>query len=626
MIQIRFMFVAFFLMFSFAFRTPQANVYLAQSSAGAIDATSCANARAISYFNSSGNWGSGSTQIGPSTVVHLCGTLTTAIAFQASGTAGNVTKVLFETGAKFSAATWAGNAKIIDMGSGLSYIEVDGGTNGIIEATDNGSSDNYSNQSSFFGIEGEVCSHCRIHNLTIGDLFIKDEAGEDGYPNSGCGICMEDSNNLQIDHNVIHDVQTCVDLSTSSHDMSALEENNNTLFHCSAGTNMGVNGDHAVSGFLFHDNEIYDWCNWDLTSNHLHHDGLHIFPNGGTGTTTITGFQGYNNYFHGCVGFMTANFYMEINSGTMTSPLFFNNVFEKTDNITNAFIYLEPGAGVGTLSNPGIYNNTFVSDGCCGAAIEYVASPALTGVSSKNNIFISNYIVNQCNSSCTPSTSDYNFWYLNGWGGPGANNPPPQNNVTVLANWTGTYPTLDVHTIGTQTDPGLTIYVPTSSSNVYHAGVDLSGLSITALNTSRNGVARGSGSPWTIGANDDGSIPCTSDHLAFVSQPSNAGVGISFGTITVAIKDVSGNTCPSATDTITLTATGGTCTGMTFSGTTSGAASSGVFTTTNMSSDAAGGCSLNASASGLTGATSDPFIVSSASLLKRFPNREIRKN
>jgi hypothetical protein len=65
------------------------DIYLAQSAAGSGNGSSCANARAVSFFNSSGNWGTGATQIGPGTTVHLCGHTTTAITTQGNGTANN---------------------------------------------------------------------------------------------------------------------------------------------------------------------------------------------------------------------------------------------------------------------------------------------------------------------------------------------------------------------------------------------------------------------------------------------------------------------------------------------------------------------------------------------------------
>lgn len=108
------------------------------------------------------------------------------------------------------------------------------------------------------------------------------------------------------------------------------------------------------------------------------------------------------------------------------------------------------------------------------------------------------------------------------------------------------------------------------------------------------------------------STPCTPDHLAFTAQPGSAVVGGSLGTVTVAVKDGGGVTC---TDTrvITLTNHAGTCIGMTLSGTTSGAAVAGLFTTTNMSmlsGSLTGSCSLDANASGVTGTTSTAFSIS----------------
>lgn len=66
-------------------------VYIGQAAAGANDGTSCANQKAISYFNTGGNWSATPTgiQIGPDTSVYLCGTITTALAVQGSGTSGH---------------------------------------------------------------------------------------------------------------------------------------------------------------------------------------------------------------------------------------------------------------------------------------------------------------------------------------------------------------------------------------------------------------------------------------------------------------------------------------------------------------------------------------------------------
>lgn len=111
--------------------------------------------------------------------------------------------------------------------------------------------------------------------------------------------------------------------------------------------------------------------------------------------------------------------------------------------------------------------------------------------------------------------------------------------------------------------------------------------------------------PW-------GGSSCTPDHLAFPAQPGSVAVNVALGTVTVGVYDSGNNLCSSATNTITIANKGATCSGMTLGGTKSGAASSGVFTTTNLTEDVVGACTLSATASGLTGADSSAFTISAA--------------
>jgi hypothetical protein len=77
------------LLFTFTARAHAADVFVAQTAAGTGDGSSCANARAKSFFNSSANWGTGAAQIGPGTVVRLCGALSGDLNFQGDGVSGN---------------------------------------------------------------------------------------------------------------------------------------------------------------------------------------------------------------------------------------------------------------------------------------------------------------------------------------------------------------------------------------------------------------------------------------------------------------------------------------------------------------------------------------------------------
>jgi hypothetical protein len=91
-----------FLFFPSNANAQAANIFIAQNATGAGTGGSCANALAVSFFNSSGNWGTGASQIGGGTTVHLCGTISSNLTFQQNGTSGKPV-VLDGAGATMSA-------------------------------------------------------------------------------------------------------------------------------------------------------------------------------------------------------------------------------------------------------------------------------------------------------------------------------------------------------------------------------------------------------------------------------------------------------------------------------------------------------------------------------------------
>src|ERR1700729_3066272 len=80
----------------------QSAVYIGQSAAGTADGSSCANQLPASFFNSGSNWGNGGSQIGPGTTVHLCGTITSALVAQGSGSSAGTVTIHWESGASLS--------------------------------------------------------------------------------------------------------------------------------------------------------------------------------------------------------------------------------------------------------------------------------------------------------------------------------------------------------------------------------------------------------------------------------------------------------------------------------------------------------------------------------------------
>src|SRR5512146_2781887 len=135
-------FLAACLMLASAAICPAKDIYIAQSGAGRSDGADCANALAYSYFNDAANWGSGSC-------------------------------ILF---------------------SGRSYLVLDGGSNGVVEETDNGSARGH--QDRHTALYGRPCNHCEFKNLSLSNICVhslaSDDIGADGLTVSGPGVSMHD--------------------------------------------------------------------------------------------------------------------------------------------------------------------------------------------------------------------------------------------------------------------------------------------------------------------------------------------------------------------------------------------------------------------------------------------------
>ena len=100
------------------------------------------------------------------------------------------------------------------------------------------------------------------------------------------------------------------------------------------------------------------------------------------------------------------------------------------------------------------------------------------------------------------------------------------------------------------------------------------------------------------------------DHLVFTAQPANSQVAPqTLNAITIEIRDAFDNLVTNGTNSVTMAITGGTGTaGAVLGGTASKSAVGGIVTFSDLTIDLTGnGYTLDAIASGLTGATSDPF-------------------
>ena len=157
--------------------------YVSGSSTRTTGGTSCTDALSVAWFNNTSSWGTASHQISAGTTVYLCGTFQgTAgeelLIAHGSGAAGNPITIKFMPGAILTAPYWSGNGAIhLDY---QSHIVVDGGTNGIIQNTANGTGRSY-HQSSV-AVHAAQCTSCTVQNLIIQNLYVRTSA-TDTAPN-----------------------------------------------------------------------------------------------------------------------------------------------------------------------------------------------------------------------------------------------------------------------------------------------------------------------------------------------------------------------------------------------------------------------------------------------------------
>jgi hypothetical protein len=338
------------------------NIYIAQSATGAGDGGSCASAKAASFFNTAGNWGTGPTQIGPGTTVHLCGTITSSLTVQGSGAAGSPITILFEPNAKISEPV-CGDCMTLDN---RNYITVDGGTNGIVESNNNGT--NKANHASSTAISARPCNNCVIRNLTIQNIYVI-APGDSYICASGCAVdnagakCLSFSgHDWLIDHNTFHDASWCLYEYGEGSDANNRISNNN-IYNFDHG--WAITGGGPYGKLYFNNNHIHDMGIWDAcdSGSNCHHDGIHCFF-GGNGTS-FAGSYIYNNTWDGTVGTnATGWIFLEPNSGSACSSsgnwYVFNNIFSSSDQVsTNDYV----GSCSTVCATVYTYNNTFKGPG-----------------------------------------------------------------------------------------------------------------------------------------------------------------------------------------------------------------------------------------------------------------------
>ena len=466
------------------------DIYVAQSPTGTQNGSSCSSTRSVSSLSGS-DWSPGNT-------IHLCGTISSPISVGGSGSASAPLSLVFESGAKISVGT-CGSSGCINVAS-RSYVIIDGGSNGIIEATKSGTGQGSGDSVAIYGRSG--ISNVEIKNLTINNMYVHTSPSDDNG-NNYFGVWMDGSNN-KIHDNTIDNAYAGIKVEVTSTNNQYYK---NTIHNVNWGIFESGSGTNSISNEKIYSNEIYDFAGWDTYDDANHHDG--IFLSGNSQTTDVTHVDVYNNYLHGTTSSASTCAGAPGNGSCMTAYIYIN-----TDSYVRVFNNLivmnagDPGPNNGEIlmfvnANDSLYNNTLIGGGNSANNSSCLVLNSGTNFTVKNNIF-SNCPNLIWNNGSTISALDYNV-YQNGsltW-------RSGNNYYNSLSAWQSASGG-DKNAQATTGSLNLSSsYVPQSGSIVVDKGTNLTALSITPLDADRVGTVRSSTGAWSIGAYElaNGSTP-----------------------------------------------------------------------------------------------------------------------
>lgn len=399
--------IAFLSSFAFVTSAFAEDLYVAQVAAGSANGTSASNAYAVTFFNTSSNWGTGTGKISPGDTVRLVGTISTTLTVQGSGSSGSPITIVFEPGAKLSKPAWGVDTGAAVNANGKHYITLDGGANGIIECTANG--DGLANAIPATGVFIRSCTNWEIKKLTIRNIYVHIYNTNNVVPgySTQC-IKASNSSNLSIHDNNLNNAYVALYAYTESNvALSNLNIFKNSISASSTDIIASLGAPNSsIDSINIYDNDITMGTNWFDTPNNNHIDGMHIWT---SENGDITNLNIFNNFIHGdptthCTGFI----YLE---NRIVSSRIYNNLFVGNNN--------HPAEGyinfnLSGTANAYVFNNTIVGLGSSSAGGNAIAfDPSRPGTTGhvKNNLIINCYVGIYDAFASVTWDNDYNLFY-----------------------------------------------------------------------------------------------------------------------------------------------------------------------------------------------------------------------
>lgn len=483
-----------------------------------------------------------STFYGPGTNITLAGTFTNTFTITNSGTPANPITFTFASGANFTKPIWIANDGAITA-VGKSNIVIDGGINGVIQCSSNGTFLSLSNNARGVFLTG--ARDVVVKNLTITNIYRKINYLTSGViDETRYGYCIVvDGSSITVSNCTVSDGDAGITYSASATTQADVFLINNKLLDCNHTFNIGVaEPDTYLTNIVIAGNYMDHWDTWDAPGDtQIHLDGIIILNNSSLPSGVCRNFRIYNNYFGRYVGTRTtgAIFDSTYNFGIWDFYIF-NNLFEcqRSNSWGNGFISVS-GSNVWVFNNTMIgvvtnaenwggaisangtnvylYNNILASGSGIGLTASYFGpSNDLSSLSGSNRIVA-------LNSYCGGLWSDYNI--LNGQETMNFQVSIWKTNVgfiwlSGILNTFQKWQTFISNTHGwpepywnqTHADPNSTTNLPSFNSGTYVPSIGDTvargnGTNLTALLpndptmlSDRTGFPRSSSGNWTIGA------------------------------------------------------------------------------------------------------------------------------
>ncbi len=482
--------------------------YIAQSAGTFSGGTACNGQTAMTAatFNRITN--------SPGDLDYICGTITGSAGAQlltpkGNGAAGNPVTIKFDTGAILQAPYFAPSPNGGCGGAiclfGLSYYTIDGQNTGTIQNTANGSS--LPHQKSSEGIEGSKCTNCTVENLMIANIYVHSSPSDTAVDGTAVRCMSISGSDWLIKNNTMHDAGWCLFNNYSDGDGNVVIAGN-TIYNIDHGWMLASQVSGGSSGpFLFHNNTVYGYANWDTNNDTYHHDGIHCFTSQTKGLPAhITLLAIYDNSFKGPIGRnVTGHIFIEGGRGSGATPCadttsgiaVYNNIAVGDQADPDGLFGLFSG-NYTPAHGGGVYNNTFISTAGTEGGVCFSANSDVSGMTFENNA------LSGCNqlieTDSIPFSPDYNRYASGG------------NNAFVchknfysasqLSSWRSCIAG-DSHSTYSSSLAFNGSYQPKSESRLINAGTNLTSLctgSLSSLCSDYAGKPRPTSGAWTVGA------------------------------------------------------------------------------------------------------------------------------